>query len=373
MNSAGAGERALFPLFLVSGWLLAYYQRALKGRRKDRGALPLLLKSWWLGPRALPVTGLQRASTHSYTLSLDEDFCSDEMGHSSLMLLEDGRPLPLPHCNSVKKIASVGQGRWVHVGRKLFFAPRDNADLAKTPHQYHLLDGLGGNPEIFGALSKLAQVRATFRNPASYALAKLQLVFGKRLAFASQREIDAAHLRIDDLRLDLTAAFLPDLAAAKLDIEVLPVGGGHHIRIDLAGVRWGEIELDELSLTLEIDAAYQPRLVALAAKRDGQTLLELGTESRDGAWQSARLALACLDVLRRDLATACGGAEAALSWLDGILADLASGALDLGLNLAATTCRATLRAALANDSTVNALHLDIVRAGPILNITARAD
>lgn len=372
MNTAGAGERALFPLFLVSGLLLAYYQRALKSRRNDRGALPLLLKSWWLGPRALPVAGLQRASTHSYTLSLDEDFCSDEMGHSTLMLLEDGRALPLPHCNSVKKIASHGQGRWVHVGRKLFFAPRDNADLAKTPHQYHLIDGLGGNPEIFGALSKLAQVRATFRNPASYALAKLQLIFGKRLAFARQRELDATHLRIEDLKLDLAAAFLPDLAAAGLDIEVLPEGGGHRIRVDLAGGRWGEIELDEFHLSLEIDTAYQPRLVALAAKRNGQTLVELGTESRDGEWQSAHLAVARLDVLRRELAAACGGAEAAVNWLDDMLTDLATGNLDMGLNLS-DTCRATLRAALANDSTVNALHLDIVRAGPILNITARAD
>lgn len=364
--------RPLFPILFVSGWLLAYYQRALKSRRNDRGALPLLLKSWWLGPRALPVAGLQRASTHSYTLSLDEDFCSDEMGHSTLMLLEDGRPLPLPHCNSVKKIASHGQGRWVHVGRKLFFAPSDNADLAKTPHQYHLIDALGGNPEIFGALSKLAQVRATFRNPASYALAKLQLVFGKRLAFASQRELDATHLRIDGLKLDLAASFLPDLAAAGIDVKVVPQGGTHRIQADLMGVRWGEIELDELSLSLEIDAEYQPRLVALVARRDGQTLVELGTESRDGEWQSTRLDLARLDVLRRELAATCGGAEAAASWLDGILADLATGTLDMGLNLS-DACRATLGAALVGDITTRVLHLDIVRAGPTLNITARAD
>jgi hypothetical protein len=367
---ASSAGRPLFPLLFVSAWLLTYYQRALKAGRRDRGALPLLLKSWWLGPRALPIASLQRSSTHSYTLALDEDVCSDEMGQSTLMLLEDGRPLPLPHCNSVKKIAAEGRGRWVHVERKLLFAPSDNADLAITPHQYHLIDGLGGNPEIFGALSKLAQVRAGFRNPAAYALAKLKLVLGKRLTIGTQAELDARRLRVDGLKLDLAPAHLPELSVNSLSLDVSTAGEASRIQADLAGVRWGGIELDELGLALEIDEAYQPRLVALNARRSGRTLVDLDCESRDGAWQSARLAVSCLDVLRQELAACCGGAEAAADWLDGILSDLATGRLPMGVNLPEES-RASLRAALVEDGASSVLHVDIIRSGPILNLAVR--
>lgn len=365
-------ERPLFPLLFVSGFLLAYYQRALKAGRNDKGALPLLLKSWWLGPRAIPLSGAQRAGIFSYSLALNEDFCSDEMGHSTLLLLEDGKSLPLPHANSIKKIASLGQGRWVHVERKILFSPSDNADLAKTPHQYHLIDGLGGNPEIFGALSKLAQLRASFRNPASYALTKLQLVFGKRLAFSKQKEVDARRLTIDDLKLDLSAAFLPDLSIAKIALEVRPEGTASHIQADLEGVEWAGIRLDRISLAMEIDAAYQPRLIAFSARRDGRNLVELATTTQDGAWRSATLAVAVQEILRRELAATCGGTQAAADWLNGILADLADGTLPMGLNLPDGS-RNVLLTALAGDGRMSTLHLEIVRAGQTVNIVARAE
>lgn len=250
--SEGAQGRPLFPLLFVSGWLLAFYQRTLKDNRRDKGAFPLLLKSWWLGPRAIPLGGAQRSGPHAYTVTLDEDFCSDEMGRTTLLLLEDGKPLPLPHATSIKKIAREGQGRWVLVGRKLIFSPSDNADLAQTPHQYHLIDGLGTNPALFGPLSKLAQLRATFRNPAAYALAKLQLTLGKRLAVGKAREVDERNLLVEDLRLDLAAAFLPDLSAGRLALAVQPADGTYRIQADLQGVAWGGLRLDELMLTLEI-------------------------------------------------------------------------------------------------------------------------
>lgn len=361
--------RSLFPLFFISGWLLAFYQRALKGKRRDRGALPLLLRSWWLGPRAIPLGGAQRSGPHAYTVTLDEDFCSDEMGHTTLLLLEDGKPLPLPHATSIKKIASHGQGRWVHVGRKLIFSPSDNADLASKPHQYHLIDGLGGNPALFGPLSKLAQLRSTFRNPAAYALAKLQLVLAKRLSVGRQREVDDRNLLVESLGLDLSAVFLPDLSVGRLALEVLPAGGAHRVQADLRDVTWGGLRLDELKLTLEIEN-YQPRLTALAAHRDGVNLVRLATHPAEGPWQSARVDVAGLAALRKELAAACGGMEAAAAWLESWMADLASGALPMGLEIAEAD-RAILGRALAADGQADTLTLELTRAGHSILVSAR--
>jgi SAM-dependent methyltransferase len=352
-------ERPLFPLLFVSGLLLAYYQRTLKPRRKDMGSLPLLLKSFWLGPRAIPIANLQRASTNSYTLLLDEDLPTDETGRTTLLLLEDGRPLPLPHTTSIKEIASQGRGRWVHIGRKIFFAPTDNADLAKSPHQYHLIDGLGGNPDIFGALSKLAQIKSTFRNPAAYAVAKLQLILGKALSLGRSVETDPAHhLTLENLKLDLAAAALPDLAVERVDLELAPPGDDHLVRARLAGLHWGGLHLDELDLELAIGAGYRPRIQTFSARRDGETLANLTTTTGDGYWQSAHLHLASLDAARQELAALCGGKEAAHAWLAGWLEDLATDALPLGIQLTSEH-RGRLLEAL--DSNTPSLDVELIR------------
>lgn len=358
-------NRPLFPLLFVSGLLLAYYQRALKSRRKDKGSLPLLLKSFWLGPRAIPINQLQRASTNSYTLLLDEDFPTDETGRTTLLLLEDGRPLALPHTTSVKEIASQGRGRWVHIGRKIFFAPGDNADLAKTPHQYHLIDGLGGNPDIFGALSKLAQIKSTFRNPAAYALAKLQLILGKRLSLGRSVETDARRLTLENLKLDLAAATLPDLAVARMDLELEPEGESQCFKAKLAGLDWGGFHLDELDLELAIDADYRPGLRAFSARRGGATLATLSTAWRGPAWQSARLTLNALEGPRKELADACGGKEAARPWLANFLDALAANAPALGLSLGDSE-EARLLEALAGDAPT--LELDLLDTGEWIRI-----
>jgi len=362
-------DRPLFPPLFVSGLLLAYYQRALKPRRKDKGSLPLLLKSFWLGPRAIPITHLQRASTSSYTLLLDEDFPTDETGRTTLLLLEDGRPLPLPHTTSIKEIASQGQGRWVHIGRKIFFAPSDNADLAKTPHQYHLIDGLGGNPDIFGALSKLAQIKSTFRNPAAYALAKLQLILGKGLSLGRNVETDPRRLTLENLNLDLAAAALPDLAVERIDLELEPEGETRCFRAKLAGLDWGEFHLDELDLELAIDADYRPGLRAFSARRGGATLATLSTAWSGPAWQSARLTLNALEGLRAELADACGGKEAAGSWLESFLDDLAANAPALGLTFGEAE-KARLLETLAGDAPT--LELDLLDTGEWIRVQVPA-
>jgi hypothetical protein len=356
-------NRPLFSLLFVSGLLLAYYQRALKSLRKDKGSLPLLLKSFWLGPRAIPLTNLQRASSHSYTLLLDEDFPSDETGRSTLLLLEDGRPLPLPHTTSIREIAGEGRGRWAHIGRKVFFAPSDNADLAKTPHQYHLIDGLGGNPDIFGALSKLAQIKSTFRNPAAYALAKLQLILGKALNLGRNVETDARRLILEDLKLDLTAATLPDLAVARVDLEL--EGESQCFKAKLAGLDWGGFHLDELDLELAIGADYRPGLRAFSARRGGATLATLSTAWSGPAWQSARLTLNALEGLRAELADACGGKEAAGSWLASFLDDLAANAPALGLSLGDAEKTRLLEALAGNAPT---LELDLLDTGAWIRV-----
>lgn len=365
-------NRPLFPLFFVSGLLLAYYQRALKAHRADRGALGLLLKSWWQGPRALPVAGLQRAGGHSYSLSLDEDFCSDEMGHTTLMLLEDGRPLPLAHSNSVKKIASQGLGRWVHVGRKIFFSPSDNADLGQTAHQYHLIDGLGSRPEIFGALSKLAQLKSSFRNPAAYALAKLQLVLGSRLTLASSREPDDRRLDVRDIRLDLAAAGLPTLVVESLAIQLAEMPGAWRIEATLGGITFGDWALDSLVLDLDITPACQISLVGLEARHQDQTLLSWQGGRPDEGGAAGRLLVHALAPLREALAQTCGGPDGARRWLVGFLADLDENRLELGLR-AEGNALATLMGALLGEACPGWLELVFRQTEHGMRFEARTD
>lgn len=362
--------RPLFPLLFVSGWLLAYYQRNIEARRKDGGALPLLLKSWWLGPRVVPLGKIRRVSPNSYCVTLDETFCCDSIGNSTLLLLEDGRPLPLPHASQVNKVASHGMGRWTHRRQNIYFSPTDNADLTKTPRKYMLIDGLGTNPEIYGALSRLAQSRASFANPAAYALRKLQLCLGTRLGLGNIRESDDRHLVVEGLELGLTTAGLPDLSVARIALDIRAEAGTNRIQADLEGVAWGELGLDELRISLEIDEDYRPSLTALSATARGRLIADLTTTRADGQWHGARLTLACLDTLRRELALACGGREARDRWLDAILADLSSGALPMGLSLPPDSL-AALRSALVKEDGDAVLTLDLVRAGSTINLTAR--
>lgn len=81
--------------------------------------------------------------------------------------------------------------------------------------------------------------------------------------------------------------------------------------------------------------------------------------------------VAGLAALRSELAAACGGPGAAAAWLASFLADLASGDVAMGLSIAEAD-QVTLRDALAADGTVDALALDITRAGEVLQITASA-
>jgi hypothetical protein len=60
-------------------------------------------------------------------------------GHSTLVLLEDGKPLGPPHCAHAE-IRKEGQGRYSHWGgNKIWFAASDNSDPAKNGRQYKVI------------------------------------------------------------------------------------------------------------------------------------------------------------------------------------------------------------------------------------------
>lgn len=78
-----------------------------------------------------------RLPDSSFAVAVPHDWPSDAESTSTLMLLEDGKPLPLPHAAHAD-IPLLGKGRYSHWGGELRFAASDDSDPRVNGRRYEI-------------------------------------------------------------------------------------------------------------------------------------------------------------------------------------------------------------------------------------------
>src|SRR5690242_1961123 len=93
--------------FLVSLYLLTVLGLLLWRKAIPSETLVLLLRSCLRRPLRQELTQIQAETGFCYVTTIEAAALSDREGNSSLVLLENGQPLPLPHCGH-GEIRSLG-------------------------------------------------------------------------------------------------------------------------------------------------------------------------------------------------------------------------------------------------------------------------
>lgn len=107
-------------LILVGLWLALTRRVSLAGIRK------LLLASF-RAPYKAELHHVRGEKGLCWLAPLPRSLISDADGLSRLVLLEDGKPLPLPHAPH-EEIRRFGGGRYSHWGPQIYFSTPDNTD-----------------------------------------------------------------------------------------------------------------------------------------------------------------------------------------------------------------------------------------------------
>jgi hypothetical protein len=121
-------------LYLLAGaaWLILSFRLP---------ARPVLaLAGSFLRPRwRVTVRRIKPESGHCYVAPVPWWIASDSDGASGLELYEDGNRLPLGHAPH-DAIRTLGQGRYSHWGRRLYFSAGDNSDPRANGRRYRLVE-----------------------------------------------------------------------------------------------------------------------------------------------------------------------------------------------------------------------------------------
>jgi hypothetical protein len=120
----------LVTLYLIAAglWL------ALTRRVSFRGVGKMLVARFH-APYNAALKDYQREIGFCWLARLPSRLISDADGLSRLVLLEDGKPLPLPHA-SHEEIRKLGVGRYSHWGTHIYFSTPDNSDPGKNGRRY---------------------------------------------------------------------------------------------------------------------------------------------------------------------------------------------------------------------------------------------
>ena len=132
------GKRRLYvlwvSLYLLAGclWLI------LRLRLPARPVLAFL--GAFLRPRwRVSLSRIEPETGFCYTARVWPWIMSDLNGASGLELYEDGVKLPIGHAPH-DAIRELGQGRYSHWGRRIYFAASDNSDPRSNGRRYRLVE-----------------------------------------------------------------------------------------------------------------------------------------------------------------------------------------------------------------------------------------
>jgi len=355
-----------FSVAFCSAWLAVYYRSVLAGSRRNAGALGMLARTFARAPRWIPVRAAAHHGGHCYVIALDEDFLCDRRGRSVLRLYENGVALPAPHTLDVDEIVARGAGRTLHVGRRMYFSPSDNAPLDRNPRTYAILETLTDDPARIQAMLELNAQLPLRSNRAAWAYDKALLLLQGRLEASGSVQSGASGITVYAPALDLRDLGLGQAGAARATIDIEPAEGGLRLAAHLEEARLDALDSSaDIRLSASTGADGSLRAASFDARFDGG---EVSLQWNDDLLTRGRAKLGGLARARAALTEACGGDEACERWLHGFLAALRGGLLT-GVELDAA-CEAAVLEALLPGSARAEMELRLERDPGALRVRA---
>lgn len=357
-------KQKLFSVLFCSGTMLLYFFGTIYDRAKSRRGLALLLQSFIRAPHIQPVPKLFPFRGHSYMIELEQDVLSGMTGKSPFLLFEDGRALPHPGAESHDEVRDIGLGRYIHINRRIYFAPSDNADLRQHSRKYSLMEVLTADPQKNHTLTELNTRRAEFSNVGVWLLGKLMVYLDPALQIGGLAAGDPASLTVADAVLDTGSLDFGIIRIGRATAEWAPAENGWFrldIDLDTISAAWSSQPL-RLQLSIDFNLACDLRLRKAVLTAGGAAWAELSVAWQDDRLDHAAIRFADLPTIRTGLTGACGDAAAHQRWLDDMASAIVNGDLSFGCRIdRATTDR--LRAALAPDATTARLQATLQREG----------
>ncbi|MFC3676004.1 hypothetical protein [Ferrovibrio xuzhouensis] len=357
-------KQKLFSVLFCSGMMLLYFFGTLYDRAKSRRGLALLLQSFIRAPHIEPVSKLSHFRGHSYMIQLEQDVLSAMAGKSPFLLLEDGRALPHPGIASHDEVRDIGLGRYIHINRRIYFAPSDNADLRQHSRKYNLLEVLTADPQKNRTLTELNARRAEFSNIGLWLLGKLMVYLDPALQIGSIAAADPMSLTITDAVID----------TSSLDFGVICIGQAT-ARWSLAEGDWSRLDIDldtitttwssqplRLRLSLDFTLSCDLRLCSATLTAGGVPWADLSLTWQDDRLDHGAARFTDLPAIRTGLTGACGDAAAHRRWLDDMVSAILGGDLSFGCRIDSATA-AALTAALAPEAAAASLQVVLQRHG----------
>jgi hypothetical protein len=126
---------------VVSFYLVAV-SLLLRFRKRVRPPFPLvesLVRNWFRPAYRGVLTGFSVEQGNCWIVGVPDVILSDRESCSRLVVLEDGRPLPMPHA-AHDLIRSKGQGAYSHWGGVIYLSTSDNSDPCRNGRRYEVIE-----------------------------------------------------------------------------------------------------------------------------------------------------------------------------------------------------------------------------------------
>lgn len=367
----------LFSVGLISAGLALFYTTSLSGLATRMRVLPGFIGSFVRAPRFVAPSKIGKDQGFCYIAEVDVDTVDVRGGVSPFVVLENNKPLPGFPPNprqpadkpSLQNVREHGKGRHIHIGRHIFFSPKDNAD--PSGRTYLLLETLTLDTEKVQALLAVSKLRDAMENVGAWLLTKLQIYAGGMLRVGQIDMSVPTALTLQDVHLDLERYGLSRLQIRDATIRWTAAAdtAWNHVTFALRGLlAAGLPEAAWLTGRIGYTDDYRIRLEQLAVGHGETTWLRGHLDWAENGLQGGEIACANLAPLRQGLSDACGGADMQRSWVTSFIDAIRSGDLPLGAALDADAA-ATLTAAFSPEGDARALTLRLTRAGDRISVS----
>jgi hypothetical protein len=129
------GPGATLAVALVSTYLLLVGAWLLLTRQIPNPGFGRILRALIRRPYEGPITDVRSEQGLCFLAGVPENLLSDKDSASSLVLLEDGRPIGTAHA-AHDEIRRAGAGRYSHWGAEFYFSTPDGSDPRSNGRRY---------------------------------------------------------------------------------------------------------------------------------------------------------------------------------------------------------------------------------------------
>lgn len=137
-------ERSFFfrvlSIFSVSLYLLIVYA-VLRFRRRIRPPFSLsqIPRTWFRPSFRGQLSGFAPEQGFCWLADVPDFILSDRESYSRLVVLEDGKPLPIPHAPH-DTVRTSGKGAYSHWGTVVYLLTSDNSDPSTNGRKYEVIE-----------------------------------------------------------------------------------------------------------------------------------------------------------------------------------------------------------------------------------------